>query len=909
VVTILKEIRVRNLTKTLAVVSLLIPASAYSLGIGEIKLHSALNQNLDAEIALMLSPGEKASDIKVNLAAPDKFDETGVAWNYFLSKLRFQTIEVSGGRAIIKISTKEALKEPFLDFLLQVTWPKGDLYREFTVLIDPPTEYAQTTVPVSSPVESYAPEPYYPSQRQALQRPHAGPSARISGDRYGPTVRNDTLSKVAERIGKDADVSIEQLMIALFEANPRAFYKANVNALLAGKTLTLPKKEAILKLSKSEALDEFNRQIQAWKTPSTIGAATTKIAQNGSSDGQLTLVAPTQDSVSGAASVAPANQQIAVDKPTASLPAVNPNNSQQGQGAGNQAAIDDAIKAKMVALEKQLAAMQELIALKDQQLATLQNQAPAKVSGQPQPAVPTPTAPVFEPAKPAQQPIPVPMPATNAAPAGKPAAQAGLQPQQSPSVKPPVAKPVRRHVATPAPASAPDEDTSIWYYLGAGTVGLGLLGFLGWFWQQKRKNSYEGLFAASEMGTQSKSTDMFSEPAKDFASFDSDLTTDDNLFSSEFATGEFDVFDMDQAEIDPISEADVYLAYGRYQQAEDLMRHAIDEQPEHNEFKLKLLEIFYASENREAFEKYTTALIDEGRIDSTEFWAKVSEMGSEICPGSILFSSAAQQQPSAPKKVATVADSNVAATESLDSQLDEMDFDLSSFDELFYNEQSEKPEKPASNLESGLFADNLFDFNGEIDSKPGGQVDKQGEEPLQNNVDIEFDLDFDGLSVPQENKILGPSLTESPPDLKDNSEFEAFDFDFGGIIEDEAAKEPMAFELEAPTLAAAENLDDSYRVLDFSVDITQEPNRFDGSPDSNSIGFDQSVVDVNGQKDVDSFGVADLTKMDEMETKLDLAMAYIDMDDRDAAHEIAVEVLEKGTPEQKMVAKALLENI
>ncbi len=96
---------------------------------------------------------------------------------------------------------------------------------------------------------------------------------------------------------------------------------------------------------------------------------------------------------------------------------------------------------------------------------------------------------------------------------------------------------------------------------------------------------------------------------------------------------------MDQSEIDPISEADVYLAYGRYQQAEELMRHAIEEQPGNDEFKLKLLEIFYAHEDREAFEKYTAELIDEGKIDDPAFWAKVTEMGSEICPESIFFSS------------------------------------------------------------------------------------------------------------------------------------------------------------------------------------------------------------------------------------------------------------------------------
>ncbi len=156
----------RNLTRTLAVVSLLAPASAHPLGIGDIKLHSALNQNLNAEIPLVVSAGENAADIKVNLAPPDKFDEAGVPWSYFLSKIKFEPAVGPNGSVVIKLSSREALKEPVLDLLLEVSWPKGNLYREFTVLVDPPAAYSQATIPVSTRVESY--EPYEPEQEQDL---------------------------------------------------------------------------------------------------------------------------------------------------------------------------------------------------------------------------------------------------------------------------------------------------------------------------------------------------------------------------------------------------------------------------------------------------------------------------------------------------------------------------------------------------------------------------------------------------------------------------------------------------------------------------------------------------------------------------------------------------------------------
>ena len=114
----LNESSVRNLTKTITLVSLLVPSCGYSLGIGDIKLHSTLNQSLDAEISLVVSPRDKISDIKVNLAPPDKFDEAGVPWTSFLSKIKVEAISGANGTVKIKVSSREAVKEPILDLLL-----------------------------------------------------------------------------------------------------------------------------------------------------------------------------------------------------------------------------------------------------------------------------------------------------------------------------------------------------------------------------------------------------------------------------------------------------------------------------------------------------------------------------------------------------------------------------------------------------------------------------------------------------------------------------------------------------------------------------------------------------------------------------------------------------------------------
>jgi Tfp pilus assembly protein FimV len=130
----------RYLTSTFAATAFLATTSSYALGIGDIKLQSALNQNLKAQISLILSDDEKAADLKIGLAPITKFDDAGIPWTVFLSKIKFQTV-TENGNTFIKLSSIEALKEPFLDFIIEIRSSKSNLYREFTVLVDPPESY------------------------------------------------------------------------------------------------------------------------------------------------------------------------------------------------------------------------------------------------------------------------------------------------------------------------------------------------------------------------------------------------------------------------------------------------------------------------------------------------------------------------------------------------------------------------------------------------------------------------------------------------------------------------------------------------------------------------------------------------------------------------------------------------
>ncbi|MDI1292452.1 MAG: tetratricopeptide repeat protein [Methylobacter sp.] len=987
-----KKSNVRLLTKTLAVVSLLAPVSGQALGIGEITLHSALNQNLNAEISLVLS-GENVSDIKVKLAPPEKFDEAGVSWTYFLSKIKFETMTQANGSAIIKLTSNEALKEPFLDFLLEVSWPKGNLYRGFTVLVDPPSAYNPATFPVSTRTESYAQPSVVMPQSQAYA------NGQSSEDEYGPTLSNDTLWSVAERTRGQGDVSVEQMMIAIYQANPHAFNKGNAHGLTAGKMLKIPERGIVLKLSRNQALTEFKRQTKAWKKRSAPASGDTEKAKPAlrgvevSVDNQLTLAAPAKQAVADHAVITSVNESKDSDKDTADQSEVVKGNHAEGNVSAAVPA-DGVLQSKISGLEKQLAMMQELIALKDQQFAALQKQSLANPVAQQQvlpgedtatrlenQTMATPQQTVVQPAEP-PQPVPGEMVTAKSADQITPVSQPTIV-QSAEAVKP---------LAQPEPETSSLLDT---YYLVVGSAGTAILTLLGWLWWRKHKvdeeTNTESMFASTIMVEASAVDENISVPIVETspAVQDNDTgTVGESSFLSEFTPSDFDSFDTDQGEIDPISEADVYLAYGRYQQAEELIRQAIKDQPDRDECKLKLLEIFYANESKADFEAYAAELAKIGKRNEADFWEKATEMGREICPDSPLFSSgddlfamtedeaientgesingdnAPNIESVIPEAVSFVkSEDDTFVKEATELKNDTLDFDLTSSDKA--KDDVVETQRNNEDIDFDLSSFSL-DTNEPNEAEkeaidPRVQVDALSREQVEDvNFDlspfsIEFDgadqgvivsnttigkslgaaskgidFDFSSFSIESDNGVIALNTQAGSPSVAPIEDFDLSSFSMDANKSDKADQDFTGSDALLSSLPEASV--DKYKSHDFDFSFDHAEKKevdsldFSALESNDSLSFNDDMdgdFDFNFDLDLDlpptrrdqdsgqyeAFDVSALTDRDELETKLDLAKAYVDMGDADAAKDLAREVLDQGTVEQKNIAQTLLDEL
>jgi len=280
----------------LVLLTLVAPTVVNALGLGKLELLSALNQPFKARVELLSATVDELDSLKVSLADQEAFERAGIQRTFLLTSLRFRVEETESGSDYIRIHSSESIREPFLNFLLEINWSKGRLFREYTVLLDPPTytspgskkkvvihpdtpvveidaddhqvvydlEYkpeSKTRVSQPAPVTpGYEPQSYEPQSSYA-----APPTINYAGSGdYGPAVTGDTLWSIAKAARPDTSVSIQQMMLAILNANPEAFIENNINGLKRGAILEIPDATEVDSLIQSDALAQVINQHALW---------------------------------------------------------------------------------------------------------------------------------------------------------------------------------------------------------------------------------------------------------------------------------------------------------------------------------------------------------------------------------------------------------------------------------------------------------------------------------------------------------------------------------------------------------------------------------------------------------------------------------------------------------------------
>lgn len=894
----------KTLSSAVACAVLLSPA-AYAAGLGKLTVLSALGQPLRAEIELTAVSADEASGLVAKLAPAEAFRLANIEFNPALLSLRFE-VEQRNGRQFIRISSSQAVNEPFVDMLLELNWTGGRLVREYTFLLDPAelrsTQSPQVAAPVEAPARA---APAAPRPTPAASRPASAaapaPAPAPAPARPAPAASSeyavrggDNLTRIAARI-KPVDVSLDMMLVALYRANPEAFAGNNMNRLKSGRILAVPETEAIR--SGGVAPAEAREIVVAHAAD--FSAYRSKLA------GQVATSAPAKEPEASQNSAGKISAKVE-EKATAAnaakdqlkLSKAAPAAATQGQTA--VAGVEDKIaQEKQLAeaadrvrqLEKNVIDLEQLMAVKAKAMAEQQKAEAASAS------------------------------ASASVPASASASASAVV--KTKPAKPPV---VPRRIAEPSLF-----ETLMGY---RNELGLGLATLLagaGALLVARRRKAKPAEAAPLEPAVDNVAGQA--QSLIDQAGGQS-VDTSNSVFNSNFAPS---ASQLDTNEVDPVAEADVYIAYGRDAQAEEILKEALRTHPDRLAARVKLLEIYASRKDPRAFEAQVRELHEYTRGQGEE-WAQAIALGKTIDAFNPLYVMAESSSPAVAE-----ADSAEARAAALDLDLDQdagaiadtLDFGLDRDAGVAANTldfgldqalDTALPQAPTA-AEVAADADSLLDFDmGGLDQAVLPAAPAATEEPM---LDLAFDL-------PEAAPAASPAAAQ--PDI-----------DFGFELPEAVKAAEVAEAVEAVEPAPAPELDDPLAdldMMDFDLpsrpapaevaaqagieleDMLQAPAApaapADTQPDTSLPEFDLSSIDLDLAPAAAAAELADAAEPAEaapapadsaaepmsaqhmeMDTKLDLAVAYQEIGDKEGARELLDEVLRGGSDEQVARANAM----
>nr|WP_243136525.1 FimV/HubP family polar landmark protein [Janthinobacterium tructae] len=807
--------------------------------LGKITVLSAVGQPLRAEIELTAVKPDEASSLLAKLAPPDAYRQAVVDLNPALNALTF-AIETRNGKPFVRISSAQPLTEPLVDLLLELSGKHGRQVREYAFVLDTPETRQTRGAQVTAPVQPGKGKP---------TAADTAPAAKKAAGEYKVRA-GDTLSRIASEL-KPSGVSLDMMLVALYRANPDAFRGENMNRMQAGRILAVPGADAVRATDAAEAKGVVTAHAIDFE------AYRNKLAGQVSQSKPAKAAQATQSTAGKIGATKVQEKPTAVSESQDKLTLSKAEPAAKSAGKSAVASEEDKIaKAKQVdeaaarvkELEKNVSDLEKLMAVKSKAMADKSAPAPAK-------------------------------PAEAAASASASAAASAVASAPAEALPPvPKAKPVPL-VRKPSPLE-PTITDKINDHLGA--IGIGLAALLAAVAALVIARRRKDAPPAPESVAPVLEPEAPVTPPSGLAPEEQQSEASNHLFGTGAAAAAgvaaaAGASMLDANETDPVAEADVYIAYGRDGQAEDILKEALRIHPERHAARLKLLEIYSARSDVRAFEDQASELYSLTRGQGEE-WPQAAALGLALDPTNPLYGD-------------TEDDAVVSLSKGAGDDLHGQSMDLP--DDLPAPSADLAPAEPVSSV-SARDARAPLDFDlDSLDFEPVSTSDpivmpgpdskpQSTPQEAQYDASMDFGLDLEPPAGPVNG--LGAGLTPLPDPLKD-VDLAHFDLD-----------EPVA-PAAAPVATAESSIDSLF-------DDAQTPATLpEAIPPAQEFDLSGIDLDLNDGKTA-SVGVDDpLSAIHmEMDTKLDLAIAYQEIGDKEGARELIDEVIKGGSEEQ--VAKA-----
>ncbi len=998
----MRKMPARKLLGTIIAAALFLPDTGYALGLGEIEVNSALNQKLNADIELLSALPEDTETIIVKLASRKEFLRAGLDRPYLLNDLRFKSVLING-MPYIKVSSSGPIREPFLNFLVEIDWPNGHLLREYTVLLDPPvfmtahtsaaanvtpatlnnadfrpgSSASNSTLPVVTPGVSVSSSPSSMAQAPVAQvQPDTVSQVPFNSQTNwipAPVLQQQSLSNqpagsykiktgdtawsLADAMRPDQSITVPQMMVAMLRANPESFINENINGLKRGYILRVPDYDQVASISQADAWALVREQAALWRQyqQSQAGGQPVSAMEANDTAASTDMNAGSADSIENNAYLeivsagSGSSAQSGKDPTAMSEQELRAELALARERVETELVEKEALQQRIDSLQKDVETMKGMLSIEDAELAEAQSlNLPAEGEQAEQAmidesviedsdvnAVDEDLADMSAEAVLDEMDVAAAMD-EEAELAEEAAGETDLFVDESltedgttAEIPEQAAPATDNFVAAQAPVVDRKPADLLTQLLNnpmmLAAAGSGLLLFVALIGLviKRRKAATETAAPVTASGfndLESLADDIASEeadtgevgqalPATDEESVDdsasASATTKGSAEDTSIAQAEDSAdLDEDKPRDDVIAEADVYLAYGIYQQAEELLKQAIADNPERDDYRLKLAETHYAGKNADAFVEVASDIKQRVDEDTSPLWKKVLGMGQDLCADNPMFQGTIVDapdvdslSPDSPEMDFDLATGDVKnETSDADSSLDEQSLELSeleaeagavkSVDELEFDLSDTGAVEESTDEEDG--------FSLDIDASELGIEINNQDEGIDLTDDDEVSLDLTeidiGLEEVTDDSRLDVDKTAVAGDAADvDIDFGIDNADTGSqvAVADDAIAIDLTEEAELMDIDLSEGANDEIKVADAAIEIA-------------AVASDDFIDDE------EDFDLSSLDDVDEISTKLDLARAYLDMGDHEGTKGILEEVLADGDDEQKTEASELM---